>query len=710
MIPEVNPYNNYRGDGVATKFDYDFLIQDGSQLIVQKITEDDVAINLVNNVDYEIKEIGNVNGGYINFPLAGSEHSILTENETISLQLTLPFEQESEYGQSSMLNLGSLEFSLDYLTRLCQILKRQMERSVKANEGNDVIDITLPPPKANNTFVWNEDCSALVNYDIIGENNAFKNEMVEEFQSARDEFNTTIATNKQEILDIQEQFEGETNAAIKEFEDGIDAKIATVADAADRINDLDNDLAAATNAAEQATQEAQNAAQQVQNAKEQAEIAANKADEILNVKDELEAEIGTKANVDLSNLSEVGEKHFLNKSQITNCITEIPQRINLELTDGVLTLKAGSVVTVPNGFEIDGQTPKFDYVTIDSDKQLIVSDPNSTSSSSGWLIFYSTDGYARNSIRTLVFSGNTAPTFNANYAVWYDTASNVIKYTSDKGVTWTTQNTALPLCSLTRTNGTATSVDIIYNSMGCFASTVWIDKGVKALIPNGRNEDGSLKNIEVISTKLTTSTNPFNASDSGCARIFIMEDGLLGIGYRYIESETEPTTTYTTWYNPKTNLMFYKGATTSSWSARFMTPIFSFTYDYDSSTSINTFTNMVPKSPFRAVDYSDKPQISGWAMPSSKYIDLNLGANNTTYTAPANGYFMLSGTTTSTSRAQVALYAEDQGAYGNKCVTTTNSDYIIVCIPIQRGTRAKVSYTDNLTNKLLRFIYAQGEV
>jgi len=575
LIYDILPVNNYIGNGSSTEFEFDFLIDKPSQLAVYLFDENENKHKLIQDIDYVVSGINSENGGYITFPIFSSKFDILQHNQKISLELDIPATQETDYNNSSLLNLSAVEHSFDYLTRLVQILKRKLSLCVKV-----------------------EECSKNSPQDLL---------------------------------------ESINNAAITSKEN---------------------------------------------------------ADKSLNILGDIKNEI----------------EKFNKNVQITNCITEIPQRINLELTDGVLTLKAGSVVTVPNGFEIDGQTPKFDYVTIDSDKQLIVSDPNSTSSSSGWLIFYSTNGYARNSIRTLVFSGNTAPTFNANYAVWYDTASNVIKYTNDKGVTWTTQNTALPLCSLTRTNGTATSVDIIYNSMGCFASTAWIDKGIKALIPNGRNEDGSLKNIEVISTKLTTSTNPFNASDSGCARIFIMEDGLLGIAHRYIESETEPTTAYTTWYNPKTNLMFYKGATTSSWSARFMAPIFSFTYDYDSSTSINTFTNMLPKSPFRAVDYSDKPQISGWAMPSSKYIDLTLGANNTTYTAPANGYFMLSGTTTSTSRAQVALYAEDQGAYGNKCVTTTNSDYIIACIPIQRGTRTRVSYTDNLTNKLLRFIYAQGEV
>lgn len=41
----------------------------------------------------------------------------------------------------------------------------------------------------------------------------------------------------------------------------------------------------------------------------------------------------------------------INYNNISNCITEIPQDIKLELNNGTLTLKAGSKVYVPNGFE-----------------------------------------------------------------------------------------------------------------------------------------------------------------------------------------------------------------------------------------------------------------------------------------------------------------------------------------------------------------------
>ena len=56
-----------------------------------------------------------------------------------------------------------------------------------------------------------------------------------------------------------------------------------------------------------------------------------------------------------------------NSPYTTNRILEIPQDIKLELNNGTLTLKAGSKVYVPNGFESDGTTPKFDVITTTSD-------------------------------------------------------------------------------------------------------------------------------------------------------------------------------------------------------------------------------------------------------------------------------------------------------------------------------------------------------
>jgi hypothetical protein len=42
----------------------------------------------------------------------------------------------------------------------------------------------------------------------------------------------------------------------------------------------------------------------------------------------------------------------------------------------------------------------------------------------------------------------------------------------------------------------------VFDGIGYIASTIWVDKGVKALIPYGRNDDGTLKNIEVVTDRV----------------------------------------------------------------------------------------------------------------------------------------------------------------------------------------------------------------
>lgn len=147
MIPEGNPYNNWKGNGVTTTFDFDFYIENEKQLAVYHTNLDGGQTLLTYGKDYIINEIGNQKGGNIVFPYVYinengeeeclSEYGVLQEGEILSLCLTLPISQENPFGKSSYLNLETLEYSLDYLTRICQIISRQMERSVKTPEGSE---------------------------------------------------------------------------------------------------------------------------------------------------------------------------------------------------------------------------------------------------------------------------------------------------------------------------------------------------------------------------------------------------------------------------------------------------------------------------------------------------------------------------------------------------------------------------------------------
>lgn len=138
MIPDIIPVNTWAGNSSTTTFEFDFLINKEEELQVLHTSVDGIQTELVLNRDYTINEIKNENGSYITFPILGSAYSVLSENERISLILNIPIAQTSPYGTSSKLNLTTLEYSLDYIVRLIQMLSRKADRAVKVQEGSDI--------------------------------------------------------------------------------------------------------------------------------------------------------------------------------------------------------------------------------------------------------------------------------------------------------------------------------------------------------------------------------------------------------------------------------------------------------------------------------------------------------------------------------------------------------------------------------------------
>ena len=225
---------------------------------------------------------------------------------------------------------------------------------------------------------------------------------------------------------------------------------------------------------------------------------------LLSTKDSAVESINTNKTNAISEINSAGKSYDnLTHKQITNCLLEIPQNIKLELNNGVLTLKAGSVVIVPNGFEADGTTPKFDYVDITSDRRPNIS-VGSTSSKYVYVIQDNVNSRYFNTIQC--FSGATAPT-GGSYLLWYDTTNNLIKESQDGGATWLDRKFSFPVCLFSANDNQFTSIDQIFNGFGYIGSTIWCDKDVKGLIPHGRNEDGTLKNIEFTTQKIRTYTN-----------------------------------------------------------------------------------------------------------------------------------------------------------------------------------------------------------
>ena len=273
-----------------------------------------------------------------------------------------------------------------------------------------------------------------------------------------------------------------------------------------------------------------------------------------------------KANKDLSNLSEVGEKHFVNKSQITNCITEVPQNIKLELNDGVLTLKAGSKVIVPNGVGV------FDEVVIPNDVSF-----NGSPTGTQFIAYNTTKGALTSWGQGVTSSGDTMPT--TQYFYWFDTTNNYTKISADYGNSVGIASLPLAICSA---NGTQiTSIDQVFNGFGYIGSTVWVDKGVKGLIPNGRNEDGTLNNIEFVNSEIRILTKTDGYTRNNCD-ILLSKDGVLSFT--------------STNYKVQNDGYIYNIAKTAT------LPYFAIGTFTSNADAITAFQ---PKQPFRAVDYND---------------------------------------------------------------------------------------------------------
>ena len=335
-------------------------------------------------------------------------------------------------------------------------------------------------------------------------------------------------------------------------------------------------------------------------------------------------EVDEKVNDGLSALSNAS--NALRQTQITNCLLEVPQRVKVEINGSTLTLKASSVVIVPygtkaptleigdplNGGEIvdiswDG-SKLFYFVKYASDKENNITDINTQNR----FAFVNSTQYFDSMPLTRTFSSPTAPsTGSLQWALWYDTTNNNVKYTNDSGTNW------IEYCSLpfaTGVNGPNgwESIQNIFNGFGFIGSTIWCDKGVKGLTPDGRNPDGSLKNIEFETEYVTTNTRTWTVG-AGLTQYATLSAATKGINAiiasYYFEQEEKPDITgHVLWFNTRENVMYWQN-NDNVWTK--VNDVKVFNINNTSAYTDGKIDNISEvKQVFRAADYSSHPQIT----------------------------------------------------------------------------------------------------
>ena len=272
---------------------------------------------------------------------------------------------------------------------------------------------------------------------------------------------------------------------------------------------------------------------------------------------------------------------------MTNCITEIPQDIKLETNTTFIIVKAGSKVYIPNGFEQDGTTPHFDTFTIPEDMSIGFMEGVSTR-----VILYDvTNEYINAEDLSLCSSGNTPPSSDGT---WYDISTNRIKRYlngSQDSVGF-----SLPLGIVKTDLIGRTSIDKEFNGFGYIGSTVFVLPGVKGLIPDGRNPDGTLKNIEHTTNKVSIRTisnaNPYT-------ELAIANTGSSGIGIN------------NHYLNEKENYLYYSDGT--KLNDRFVIGKISF-----SQTSPFNVTSFNTNTTFHAINYSEADFVISYQRPTAE--------------------------------------------------------------------------------------------
>ncbi len=316
------------------------------------------------------------------------------------------------------------------------------------------------------------------------------------------------------------------------------------------------------------------------------------------------------------------DKNLANTGMMTNCLLEVPQRVKYELTsEGVLTIKTGTIVIFPCGttdriwkigddflnssfkvVDIQFKDSKmFYWLKLQTDLSI-----NYDSVKNDLILSINDIGIVAITPVENCTSGPSGPSIALARQFWYDTVSNFVYDIAVDASIPNTQVLSFPIMLINCIDTNNFTINQVFNEMGYIGSTFWVDKGVKGLIPNGRNPDGTLNNIEYTTDKLELAT----AYQPPGEDIGISQTGLIGNVrnnsqgvYYAIDFESAPivnSNTYSYLYLKSTNL-WYANRGTTNWTI--ITPFVPIIYiAIDSNLKI---TSMIKKHPFQAVDYND---------------------------------------------------------------------------------------------------------
>jgi hypothetical protein len=249
---------------------------------------------------------------------------------------------------------------------------------------------------------------------------------------------------------------------------------------------------------------------------------------------------------------------FLTIDEISNCILDIPQNINMELKDNVLTLKSGSVLTW------GGDTYTTYTTTVDQTQSYQQARDGS------YVIFAARTSGAMGQLRRIenIGSGAELPEDGTQYSVFYTTTDKLFHLWNSNTSTWSDNWTvAYPLGIIEVNNGVASFAkdangnDMIFNGAGFIGHHAFVLPGVQGLKPNGFNLDGSLA-----SNLWINDTLQILELVSYCKNIMIRITAITARNYFPDITKVPDSAGLATAYDIEKNQMYYRSNSSSDWT------------------------------------------------------------------------------------------------------------------------------------------------
>lgn len=240
-------------------------------------------------------------------------------------------------------------------------------------------------------------------------------------------------------------------------------------------------------------------------------------------------------------------------------------------------------------------------------------------------------------------------------------------------------------------------------------SVLTLKSGIKYLTGIGRNKDLSFKTAEYTTESERNLT--FQAVQNGFAYVYILNGypNYCPVAECYfidndpdVEAPTGKSGNNQVWFDLWNNEIYHSSYGSTEWVK--VTNFAIVGKAYFSSATSSTITAFRAELPVELLQRKNKAEISGWAMPSGKHINLTLGESGTLYTAPANGYFCLTRTLTSAGFQRLVsnVYSEVR--------SHLNDGDVCNFLPVRKGNTLTVYFDGSYKSYDFRFVYAEGEV